>query len=67
MTIDVTNLSAAVLALAFPGILIAAAVCDLARYVIPNTLSIALVVAFLPTALVAGLSPEAVLYHVLAG
>jgi len=65
--VDVTALAGAALALAFPGILIAAAACDLARYLIPNTLSIALVGVFLPAALVAGLSPESMLFHVLAG
>jgi len=63
---DVTAL-AAVLGLAFPGLLVTAAACDLARYLIPNTISIVLAVAFVPAALAAGISLEAVLYHALAG
>ena len=64
---DVTMIAGAVLALAFPGILVVAAACDVARYLIPNALSIALVGALVPAALVAGLPAESILYHVLAG
>lgn len=60
-------LAQGVIALAFPGILIAAAVSDLVRYLIPNALPIALVGAFLLAAPLADMPAEVVLHHGLAG
>ena len=48
-------LIAAFLLLAFPAAVIAAAITDATSYIIPNRLSAALAVAFLPAALAAGL------------
>lgn len=64
---DAATLAQVLLALAFPGILIAAAVSDLVRYLIPNELSILLIGAFLYAAPLADLPAEAALYHGLAG
>jgi prepilin peptidase CpaA len=45
----------------FPALVIAAALSDLTTMTIPNKISAALILAFYPTALLAGLSPMAIL------
>ncbi len=50
-------LIAALLLLAFPAAVIAAAITDATSYIIPNRLSAILALAFVPAALAAGLSP----------
>mgnify|MGYP002628611748 CR=1 FL=1 len=55
------------LCLGFPALLAAAAVCDLARYRIPNTFSIALALLYLPAALAVGTGLEQIAWHLVAG
>lgn len=58
---------AAFLALALPALVIAAAVKDLTTFTIPNWISLALVAAFLPAALTAGLPLPAIGLHLAVG
>jgi prepilin peptidase CpaA len=51
----------------FPGLMIAAAICDIATLTIPNRLSLALLLLFVPAALVAHLSAGAIGWHTLIG
>lgn len=55
------------LCLGFPALLAAAAVCDLARYRIPNSLSIALALLYPMTALAVGTGAEEIAWHLAAG
>jgi len=48
---------------AFPVLMIAAALCDVATMTIPNRISLLLVPAFFAAALLARLSPEAIVWH----
>lgn len=59
--------AAALLALALPALVIAAAVKDLTSFTIPNWISLALAAAFVPAALAAGLPPAAVGLHLAVG
>lgn len=51
----------------FPALLVAAAVCDLGSFTIPNRIQIALLASFLVFALISGMSAEAFGVHMLAG
>lgn len=53
--------------LTFPALLAAAAVGDVARYRIPNMLSILLALAYLPAALLTGAGLEEIAWHLCAG
>ncbi len=57
MISDAQHLAATLFALAFPALAIVAALRDATTMTIPNWISIALAVLFLPAALAAGLSP----------
>lgn len=57
------ELLAAGLALAFPALVIAGAVKDVASFTIPNWIPLALAGAFVPAALAAGLPPAALAAH----
>jgi len=56
-----------VLCLAFPALLTAGACGDLARYRIPNLLSVALAALYLPAALAGGAGLEEIAWHLGAG
>ncbi len=56
-----------VLAVAFPGLLVVAAIGDIMRYTIPNTLSAVLAVLAIPAVLVAGGGFVDLLWHLLVG
>jgi prepilin peptidase CpaA len=55
------------LLMVLPGLLAAAAACDLASFTIPNRLSLAVAAVFVAFALAARLSPGALSLHLLAG
>lgn len=61
------NLLHAALLIVFPALVIVAALRDLTSFTIPNWISAALALAFLPTALIAGLPPSALGLHALVG
>lgn len=61
------QLAATLLALAFPALAIIAALRDATTMTIPNWISIALAVLFLPAALLAGLPPATIGFALLAG
>ena len=52
---------------AFPALMIAAALCDLTTYRIPNKLSAALALAFVPAVFLAPLSGSEIGFHVAVG
>ena len=64
---ELQRLAAALLALGFPAILLAAALRDMARRRIDNGLSLALALLYPPAALLAGADPGEVAWHLGAG
>jgi len=67
MMAAVTLWTAALLALVLPALVIVAAVKDVTSYTIPNWISLALVAAFIPAALAAGLPLSQVGLHLAVG
>lgn len=61
------QLLAFLVCLSFPALLAAAAVGDVVRYRIPNSLSVALALAYLPAAALSGAGLEEIAWHLGAG
>lgn len=64
---DLATVAQGAVALVFPGVLVAAAISDIARYIIPNALPVGLAIAFLAAGPLAGLGVEAMALHLAAG
>lgn len=64
---ELSHVAAIVLSCTFPVLLVIAAAGDLLRYLIPNTLSIALATLAIPALLLAGAGISDILWHLLVG
>ena len=67
MSVELSHVALILLACTFPTLLTVAAVGDLLRFLIPNTLSIALAVLSVPALLLAGSGIGDVLWHLAVG